>query len=91
MHDRGSRFEAVCAVRRQAGPPKGRCRARRLPDACECARRFDRFDRAEGRWMQDLVIGKGGSGISMAALNVHGPGLDNVLRYRSGGDDPKAI
>lgn len=41
--------------------------------------------------MQDLVIGKGGSGISMAALNVHGPGLDNVLRYRSGGDDPKAI
>jgi phenylacetate-CoA ligase len=56
--------------------------ARVLPADCRCGRHFDRFDSVEGRWKQEFVIGKNGSRISMAALNVHGRELEKVLRYQ---------
>jgi phenylacetate-CoA ligase len=57
-------------------------RARLLEARCTCGRQFERFDRVQGRWQQEYVIGKSGSRISIAALNVHGPFYDKVLRYQ---------
>ena len=57
-------------------------RARRLDWRCPCGRAFDRFDEVEGRWEQDCVIGRNGSRISLAALNIHGPCFENVIRYQ---------
>ncbi len=56
--------------------------ARRLPHQCQCGRAFDRFDRVEGRWRQEYLVGKNGSRISLAALNMHGPCFQNVARYQ---------
>ncbi len=56
--------------------------ARLLEPICDCGRHFDRFDQVEGRWSQEYVIGKNGSLISLAALNMHGPMFDHVLRYQ---------
>lgn len=54
---------------------------RRAP-ACACGRCWDRFDQVEGRWRQDLIIGRNGSRISIAALNMHGPVFEKVIRYQ---------
>ena len=51
------------------------------PD-CACGRHWDRFSNVEGRWEQDMVVGKNGARISIAALNMHGPMFRNVLRYQ---------
>jgi len=56
--------------------------ARRLRSECKCGRWFDRFTDVEGRWKQEYVIGKNGSRMSMAALNIHGAALDRVVRYQ---------
>lgn len=57
-------------------------RARRLSRNCACGRNFLRFDNVEGRWKQEYVIGRNGARISVAALNMHGPFYDRVLRYQ---------
>lgn len=57
-------------------------RARRLEPQCVCGRSFDRFDQVRGRWKQEYVIGKHGSRMSLAALNIHGRGFENVQRYQ---------
>jgi phenylacetate-CoA ligase len=57
-------------------------KARRLHYKCKCHRNFDRFDKVEGRWKQEYVIGKNNSPMSLAALNMHGPMFDNVIRYQ---------
>lgn len=57
-------------------------RARKLDPSCQCGRNFDRFDEVEGRWKQEYVIGIQGSKISPAALNMHGPMFNNVVRYQ---------
>ena len=57
-------------------------RARRLSNSCKCGRSFERFDEVEGRWKQEFVIGRSGSRISVAALNVHGSVMDRVARYQ---------
>ncbi len=56
--------------------------ARRLESECVCGRAFDRFDQVEGRWKREYVIGRNGSRISPAALNMHGSFFDNVHRYQ---------
>lgn len=56
--------------------------ATRLDSKCECGRCWDRFNDVEGRWKQDMVIGKEGAKISIAALNMHGPLFDRVVRYQ---------
>jgi phenylacetate-coenzyme A ligase PaaK-like adenylate-forming protein len=57
-------------------------RVRKLTRHCECGRSVQRFDRVEGRWEQDYVIGRTGARISVAALNMHGPFYDHVRRYQ---------
>lgn len=63
-------------------------RARKLPYRCECGREFDRFDQVEGRWKQEFLIGRNGSRISTAALNMHGPLFERVVRYQYFQDTP---
>ena len=40
------------------------------------------FTDVEGRWQQDMIIGRSGAHISIAALNMHGPLFENVRRYQ---------
>lgn len=56
--------------------------ATRLESHCECGRVWDRFTDVEGRWKQDMVIGKNGTRISIAALNMHGPMFARVIRFQ---------
>lgn len=62
--------------------------ATRSEPRCECGRCWDRFTDVEGRWKQDMVIGKNGARISLAALNMHGPMFDRVVRYQYYQDKP---
>lgn len=62
--------------------------ATRLESQCECGRQWDRFTDVEGRWKQDMVIGKSGTNISVAALNMHGPLFERVVRYQYYQDKP---
>lgn len=57
-------------------------RATRLESQCECGRCWDRFTDVEGRWKQDMVMGKSGTQISVTALNMHGPLFERVVRYQ---------
>ena len=49
---------------------------------CECGRHWDRFSEVKGRWDQAMILGKTGSKISIAALNMHGPFFEKVVRYQ---------
>ncbi|NOQ50959.1 MAG: phenylacetate--CoA ligase family protein, partial [Desulfuromonadaceae bacterium] len=62
--------------------------ATRLDSKCECGRNWDRFSDVEGRRKQDMVIGKSGTRISMAALNMHGPLFEQVVRHQFYQDKP---
>lgn len=62
--------------------------ATRLESQCECGRCWDRFRDVEGRWKQDMLLGKSGARISLAALNMHGPLFDRVVRYQYYQDTP---
>lgn len=62
--------------------------ATRLESQCECGRCWDRFKDVEGRWKQDMLVGKSGAHISMAALNMHGPLFERVIRYQYFQDTP---
>lgn len=62
--------------------------ATRLDPYCKCGRCWDRFTDVEGRWKQDMVIGKSGTKISIAALNMHGPLFERVVRYQYFQDVP---
>ena len=50
--------------------------------ACECGRNWDRFTDIEGRWKQDMLDGRSGARISIAALNMHGDIFEHVARYQ---------
>lgn len=63
-------------------------RATRLDSSCTCGRVWDRFTDVEGRWRQDVVFGRSGSRISIAALNMHGPLFERVVRYQYYQDSP---
>jgi phenylacetate-CoA ligase len=56
--------------------------ATRLESVCGCGRRWDRFADVEGRWKQDVIIGKRGTRISVTALNMHGPLFERVIRFQ---------
>jgi len=62
--------------------------ATRLESQCECGRCWDRFTDVEGRWKQDMVIGRSGAHISTTALNMHGPLFERVVRYQYYQDKP---
>ena len=56
--------------------------AQRIDHHCECGRNWDRFKNVEGRWKQEMIIGKNGAPISIAALNMHGSIFDRVIRFQ---------
>ena len=56
--------------------------ATRLKSGCPCGRFWDRFTDVEGHRKQDSVIGKNGTRISMAALNMHGPLFERIRRFQ---------
>lgn len=62
--------------------------ATRLEPLCACGRNWDRFNGVEGRWKQEMVVGRNGALISIAALNLHGPHFDRVARYQYYQDTP---
>jgi phenylacetate-CoA ligase len=64
-------------IRYRTGDYATRCESR-----CECGRHWDRFTDVEGRWHQDMIIGRNGARISVAALNMHGPLFECVRRYQ---------
>lgn len=64
-------------VRYKTGDYAIRCESR-----CECGREWERFRNVEGRWKQDVVVGKNGAKISIASLNMHGPLFEKVARYQ---------
>jgi len=57
-------------------------RATRLASRCSCGRSWERFTDVEGRWKQEMLEGRSGARISLTALNMHGPVLENVVRYQ---------
>ena len=60
----------------------------RLESECTCGRHWDRFTDVEGHRKQDMVIGANGARISIAALNMHGPLFERVVRYQYYQDTP---
>ena len=60
----------------------------RLDSQCECGRAWDRFTDVEGRWKQEMIVGKTGARISIAALNMHGPLFERVIRFQYFQDTP---
>ena len=56
--------------------------ATRRDATCSCGREWDRFSDVEGRWKQDVLLGKTGTRISLTALNMHGPVFERVSRYQ---------
>jgi phenylacetate-CoA ligase len=55
---------------------------------CECGRHWDRFTDIEGRWKQDMLVGRSGARMSIAALNMHGEIFDHVARYQYYQEEP---
>jgi phenylacetate-CoA ligase len=62
--------------------------ATRCESECECGRQWDRFTDVEPHRKQDLVHGKRGEKVSLAALNMHGPLFERVVRYQYCQDTP---
>lgn len=62
--------------------------ATRLAPECACGRVWDRFTAVEGHRKQDMVVGRNGTRISLAALNMHGPLFDKVRRFQYFQDKP---
>jgi phenylacetate-CoA ligase len=56
--------------------------ATRMDSRCECGRVWDRFKDVEGHRKQEMIVGKRGARISIAALNMHGPFFDRVVRFQ---------
>jgi len=62
--------------------------ATRLDWRCGCGRCWDRFGKVEGRWKQEMVVGRNGAQLSLAALNLHGAHFDREARYQYYQDTP---
>lgn len=58
--------------------------------ACECGRHYPLVDAIEGR-LQEMILSKAGSQVSMTALNMHSDVFDNVLQFQFYQDTPGSI
>jgi len=55
----------------------------REPQECACGRCWDRFSDVLGRWtLEGAIVGRSGTRISAAAINMHGDMFKNVVRYQ---------
>lgn len=50
--------------------------------ACKCGRNHILLTNLTGRWMQDMIVARNGSLISMTALNLHSNVFRNVHQYQ---------
>ena len=58
-------------------------RSRIVGDRCErCGRAHLLLGTVEGRWVQEMIVGKSGALISLTALNMHGEVFKDVLRFQ---------
>lgn len=58
---------------------------------CACGRNYRLLKRVEGRWLQEQVVAKNGSLISITALNMHSPIFENVFQYQFVQEKPGEI
>lgn len=49
---------------------------------CPCGRHYQLLKYVEGRWLQEMIIGKTGAPISITALNMHSAIFDNVHQFK---------
>lgn len=49
---------------------------------CQCGRHQILFEKLRGRWYQEMILGKSGALISLAALNLHSDAFRNVHRFQ---------
>ena len=56
--------------------------ARCCEQTCECGRNHILFDNLKGRWLQEMIIGKNSSQISVTALNLHSDVLAHVQQFQ---------
>ena len=49
---------------------------------CRCGRPYLIFENLRGRWYQEMILGKSGALISLAALNLHSDAFRNVHRFQ---------
>ncbi|QDP41454.1 phenylacetate--CoA ligase family protein [Radiobacillus deserti] len=50
--------------------------------SCLCGRNYELLETIEGRWMQEMLVCKDGSKVSITALNMHSNLFDNVKHYQ---------
>jgi phenylacetate-CoA ligase len=56
--------------------------ARRCDKPCPCARAWQRLTEVKGHRGQDHLIGRDGQRLTLAALNMHGPLFERVVRFQ---------
>jgi len=59
--------------------------------ACVCGRHYKLIEDVKGRWLQDMVVGKHGSLISLTALNIHSDELNKVYNFQFFQDKPGEV
>lgn len=60
-----------------------------LNDHCsKCGRNFHTFKDVQGRWTQEMLVGKDNNLISMSAINVHSKEFEKVTRFQYYQDTP---
>jgi phenylacetate-CoA ligase len=52
------------------------------PGPCACGRHYRLLKSVQGRWLQEMMIGRTGAPISITALNMHSDVFDNVHRFK---------
>jgi phenylacetate-coenzyme A ligase PaaK-like adenylate-forming protein len=58
---------------------------------CSCGRKYPLLEKVEGRWHQDMIVGKRGNLISIAAINTHSDVYDRVRQYQFWQERPGQI
>lgn len=58
---------------------------------CVCNRPYPLLKAVEGRWKQEMVVGKNDSLISLTAINIHTEELDKVYAYQYYQDTPGVL
>lgn len=60
-------------------------------EKCKCGRNFDRIEKIEGRWKQEMLIKSDGSKVSFTALNMHSDIFDKVKKFQLYQDKPGKV
>jgi len=58
---------------------------------CDCGRKYPLLEKIEGRWYQDMIVGRRGNLISISAINTHSDVYDRVRQYQFWQDRPGQV